>query len=64
MVFLNGSKSHTTAKLAYVINQWPNPFGLIGNLLAFGVIYVIEYSGGFRYFISHDIKIGLKMRQH
>jgi hypothetical protein len=25
---------------------------------------VIKYSGGFRYFISHDIKIGLKTRQH
>jgi hypothetical protein len=28
------------------------------------VIYVIKYSGGFRYFISHNIKISLKTRQH
>jgi hypothetical protein len=34
--------------------------GPISNPPAFGVIYVIKYSGGFRYFISHDIKIGLK----
>jgi hypothetical protein len=60
VVFLNGSKSRATAKLVYVINQWPNPFGPISNPPAFGVIYVIKYSGGFRYFISHDIKIGLK----
>jgi hypothetical protein len=52
------------AKLVYVINQWPNPFGPISNPPAFGVIYAIKYSGGFRYFISHDIKIGLKTRQH
>jgi hypothetical protein len=38
--------------------------GPISNPPAFGVIYVIKYSGGFRYFISHDIKISLKMRQH
>jgi hypothetical protein len=61
---LNGSKSRATAKLVYVINLWPNPFGPISNPPAFGVIYVIKYSGGFRYFTSHDIKIGLKMRQH
>ena len=30
----------------------------------FGVIYVIKYSSGFRYFTSHDIKIGLKTWQH
>src|ERR1700683_5588401 len=36
----------------------------MSNPPAFGVIYVIKYSGGFRYFISHDIKIGLKTRQH
>jgi hypothetical protein len=64
VVFLNGSKSHATAKLAYVIDQWPNPFGPVSNLPALEVIYVIEYSGGFKYFISHDIKSGLKMRQH
>jgi len=51
-------------QLAYLINQWPNPFSPICNPPAFGVIYVIKYSGGFRYFISHDIKIGLKMWQH
>jgi hypothetical protein len=28
------------------------------------VIYVIKYSGGSRYFISHNIKIGLKTQQH
>jgi hypothetical protein len=28
------------------------------------VIYIIKYSSGFRYFISHNIKIGLKTRQH
>jgi hypothetical protein len=61
---LNGSKSHATAKLVYVINQWPNPFGQISNPPAFGVIYSIKYSGGFRYFTSHNIKIGLKMWQH
>ena len=38
--------------------------GPISNPLAFGMIYVIKYSGGFRCFISHDIKIGLKMGQH
>jgi hypothetical protein len=54
--FLNGSKKCTTAYLAYVINQWPNPFGPISNPPVFGVIYVIEYFGGFRYFIAHDIK--------
>jgi hypothetical protein len=58
MVFLNGSKSCTMAKLAYVINQWPNPFGPISDPPAFGVVYVIKYSGDFKYFISHDIKIG------
>ena len=64
MVFLNGSKSHATAKLVYVINQWPNPFGPISNPPAFEVVYVIKYFGGFRYFISHDIEISLKMQQH
>ena len=62
--FLNGSKSCATAKLAYVINQWPNPFGSISNPLAFGVVYIIKYSSCFRYFISYNIKIGLKMWQH
>ena len=31
LFFFNGSKSHATAKLAYVINQWPNPFGPISG---------------------------------
>ena len=48
MVFLNGSKSHATAKLAYVINQSPNPFGPISNPPAFEVIYVSKFeSSGF-----------------
>ena len=64
MVFWNGSKSHATAKLAYLINQWPNPFSPIGNPLAFGVIYVIKHFRSFRYFISHDMKISLETQQH
>jgi hypothetical protein len=40
------------------------PVPTISNPPAFGVIYVIKYFGGFGYFISHNIKIGLKMQQH
>jgi hypothetical protein len=64
VVFLNGSNSHATAKLAYVINQWPNPFGPISNPPAFGVIYIIKHSCGFMYFISDNIKIGFKTWRH
>jgi hypothetical protein len=31
---------------------------------AFGELYLAKYFGGLIYFISHTIKIGLKMRQH
>ena len=62
--FFEWLQSRATAKLTYVINQWPNPFSPISNFQDFGVIYVIKYSGGFKYFISHDIKIGLKTQQH
>ena len=40
----------------YVINQWSTAFGPISNPSAFEVLYLVKYFGGFRYFISHDIK--------
>jgi hypothetical protein len=40
----------------YVINQWPTAFGPISNPSAFKVLYLVKYFGGFKYFISHDIK--------
>ena len=40
----------------YVINQWSTVFGPISNPSVFGVLYLVQYFGGFKYFISHDIK--------
>ena len=39
----------------YVINQWSTAFGPI-NPSVFEVLYLVKYFGGFKYFISHDIK--------
>ena len=39
-----------------VINQWSTAFCLISNPLVFEVLYLAKYLGGFRYFISHNIK--------
>ena len=40
----------------YVINQWVTAFGPISNPSAFEAFYLVKYFGGFKYFISHDIK--------
>ena len=40
----------------YVINQWSTSFGPISNPSVFEVLYLVKYFGGFKYFISHDIK--------
>ena len=40
----------------YVITKWSTAFGPISNPSAFEVLYLVKYFGGFRYFISHDIK--------
>jgi hypothetical protein len=40
----------------YVINKWSTAFGPISNPSVFEVLYLVKYFGGFRYFISHDIK--------
>ena len=40
----------------YVINQWSTAFGPISNPSVFEVLYLVKYLGGFKYFISHDIK--------
>ena len=40
----------------YVINQWSTVFGPISNPSVFEVFYLVKYFGGFKYFISHDIK--------
>ena len=40
----------------YVINQWSSAFGPISNPSVFEVLYPDKYFGGFKYFISHDIK--------
>jgi hypothetical protein len=41
-------------------NYLPTPFGPISDPLAFGVLYLVKYYGGFIYFISHTIKNWLK----
>ena len=46
----------------YVINQWPTGFGPISIPLVFKVLYLVKYFCGFKYFISHDIKISLNMQ--
>ena len=40
----------------YVINQWSTSFGPISNPSVFEVLYLVKYFGGFKHFISHDIK--------
>ena len=40
----------------YVINQWFSASGPISNPSAFEVLYLVKYYGGFKYFISYDIK--------
>ena len=40
----------------YVINQWSTAFSPISNPSVFEVLYLVKYFGGFKYFISHDIK--------
>ena len=40
----------------YVINQWSTAFSPIGNPLVYDVFYLVTYFGGFKLFISHDIK--------
>ena len=40
----------------YVTNQWSNAFSPISNPSVFEVLYLVKYFGGFKYFISHDIK--------
>jgi hypothetical protein len=40
----------------YVINKWSTAFGPISNPSVFEVLHLVKYFGGFRYFISHDIK--------
>ena len=39
-----------------MINQWSTVFGPISNPSVFEVFYLVKYFGGFKYFISHDIK--------
>ena len=44
----------------YVIIQWSTAFITIGNPSNFEVLCLVKYFGGFKYFISHNIKMGLK----
>ena len=46
----------TSYLVIYVINQWSTAFGPISNPSVFEVLYLVKYFGGFKYFISHDIK--------
>ena len=39
-----------------MINQWSTAFGPKSNPSVFEVLYLVKYFGGFKYFISHDIK--------
>jgi hypothetical protein len=41
-------------------NEWPIPFGPIGDPPAFGELYLAKYFGGYVYFISHAIENQLK----
>ena len=40
----------------YVINHLSTAFSPISNPSVFEVLYLVKYSGSFKYFISHDIK--------
>ena len=50
----------TSYLVIYVINQWSTAFGPVSNPSVFEVLYLVKYSGGFKYFISHNIKSRFK----
>jgi hypothetical protein len=42
--------------LTIYLANWPTAFSSINNPSAFEMLYLLKYFGGFRYFISHDMK--------